>query len=113
MALEATFRDLSVCLHHLHDALNALQVTLGDKPPDGESALADGVETAVLDMMGNAPRSAEGGAGCAQGRGASRGSGSSAARTDDLPAALSPDRAAVCRRSDVVRQAERIGPPGQ
>jgi hypothetical protein len=52
VALEATFRDLSVCLHHLHDALDALQVTLGDKPIDGESALADGVETAVLDMMG-------------------------------------------------------------
>ena len=52
MALEATFRDLSLCLHHLHDALNALQVTLGDKPPDDESALADGVETVVLDVMG-------------------------------------------------------------
>ncbi len=52
MALEKTFRDLSVCLHHLHDALNALQVTLGDKPPDDESALADGVETVVLDLMG-------------------------------------------------------------
>ncbi|MGA8273714.1 MAG: hypothetical protein WB919_19280 [Candidatus Sulfotelmatobacter sp.] len=52
MALEATFRELSVCLHHLHDALNALQVTMGDKPPDDESALADGVETVVLDMMG-------------------------------------------------------------
>jgi hypothetical protein len=52
VALEATFRDLSVCLHHLHDALNALQVTLGDKPPDDESALADWVETAVLDVIG-------------------------------------------------------------
>jgi hypothetical protein len=52
VALEATFRELSVCLHHLHDALNELQVTLGDKPPDDESALADGVETTVLDMMG-------------------------------------------------------------
>lgn len=52
MALEPTFRDLSVCLHHLHDTLNELQVTLGDKPPDDESALADGVETVVLDMMG-------------------------------------------------------------
>lgn len=51
MALEATFRGLSVCLHHLYDALNELQVTLGDKPTD-ESALADGFETAVLDMMG-------------------------------------------------------------
>jgi len=52
VALEATFRSLSVCLHHLHDALNALQVTLGDKPLDDESALADGVETVVLDLMG-------------------------------------------------------------
>lgn len=52
MALEATFRDLSVCLRHLHDSLNELQVTLGDKPPDEESALADGMETAVLDIMG-------------------------------------------------------------
>ena len=52
VALEATFRDLSVCLHRLHDALNALQVTLGDKPPDDESAMADWVETAVLDVIG-------------------------------------------------------------
>jgi hypothetical protein len=52
VALEVTFRDLSVCLHRLHDALNALQVTLGDKPADDESALADGVETVVLDLMG-------------------------------------------------------------
>lgn len=51
MALEATFRELSVCLHHLHEAVNELQVTLGDKPSD-ESALADGVETAVLDLAG-------------------------------------------------------------
>jgi hypothetical protein len=52
VALEATFRDLSVSLHHLHDALNALQITLGDKPPDDESAVADGLEGAVLDLMG-------------------------------------------------------------
>jgi hypothetical protein len=52
VALEATFRRLSVCLRHLHDSLNELQVTLGDKPIDDESALADGVETTVLDMMG-------------------------------------------------------------
>lgn len=52
MALEATFRSLSVCLHHLHDALNELQATLGDKPLDDESALADGLETTVLDLMG-------------------------------------------------------------
>ena len=52
MALEAAFRDLSVRLHHLHDALNALQVKLGDKPIDDEPALADGLETAVLDILG-------------------------------------------------------------
>ena len=52
MALGATFRGLSVCLHHLHDALNAHLVTLGDKTPADDSALADGAETVVLDMMG-------------------------------------------------------------
>jgi hypothetical protein len=52
MALEATFQDLSVCLHRLHDSLNELQVTVGDKPPVHESAMADGLETVVLDMMG-------------------------------------------------------------
>ena len=52
MALEATFRGLSICLHQLHDALNDLQVTLGDKPLDDESAMADGLETTVLDLMG-------------------------------------------------------------
>lgn len=52
MALEATFRELSESLHYLHDALNDLQITLGDKPPGSESALADGVETLVLDLMG-------------------------------------------------------------
>jgi hypothetical protein len=52
MALEATFRQLSVSLHKLHDALNGLHVTVGDKPQDGEAALADGLENALLDMMG-------------------------------------------------------------
>ena len=75
MALEATFRDLTVCLHHLHDALNALQVTLGDKPEDDESALADGVETVVLDLMGHIARGAKSGAERAQGGGSSGGSG--------------------------------------
>lgn len=52
MALEPTFRGLSFCLHQLQDALNELHVTLGDKPPDDESAMADGLESAVLDLMG-------------------------------------------------------------
>lgn len=52
MTLEATFRQLAVSLHQLHEALNALQVTVGDKPPDDEAALADGLESAVLAMRG-------------------------------------------------------------
>ena len=52
MALEATFRQLSLALHKLYDALSALQVTVGDKPPNDEVALADGLENTVLDMMG-------------------------------------------------------------
>jgi hypothetical protein len=52
MAMEATFRELSVGLNKLHDALNEILVTLGDKPADEESALADGLETTVLDTIG-------------------------------------------------------------
>lgn len=51
MALEATFRQLTVSLHQLHDGLNALHLTMGDTPND-ESALADGFESAVDDMIG-------------------------------------------------------------
>jgi hypothetical protein len=52
VALEATFRELQVSLHKLHDALNTLQVGLGDKPLNDEAALADGLENTVLDAMG-------------------------------------------------------------
>ena len=52
MALESTFRNLSVSLDLLHEALNTLHVTLGDKPPDLELALVDGLENALLDTMG-------------------------------------------------------------
>jgi hypothetical protein len=52
MALEATFRNLSVSLDMLHEALNTLHVILGDKPPDEDLALVDGMENALLDMMG-------------------------------------------------------------
>jgi hypothetical protein len=52
MALEATFRELSVSLDMLHDALNTLHVMLGDKPQDHELALVDGLENALLDTMG-------------------------------------------------------------
>src|SRR5882724_1775270 len=52
MALEATFRNLSASLDMLHEALNTLHLTLGDKPPDEDLALVDGMENALLDMMG-------------------------------------------------------------
>lgn len=52
MALETIFRQLSLALHKLYDALGALQVTVGDTPPNDEVALADGLENTVLDMMG-------------------------------------------------------------
>lgn len=52
MALEATFRQLSVALHKLDDELSALQATVGDTPPNDEAALADALENTVLDVMG-------------------------------------------------------------
>lgn len=51
MGLEATFRQLAVALHKLRDTFEALQVTLGDTPPNDEIALADALENKVLDMM--------------------------------------------------------------
>jgi hypothetical protein len=52
MALEATFRQLSLALHKLDDAFSALQVTVGDTPPNDETALGDALENTVLDIMG-------------------------------------------------------------
>jgi hypothetical protein len=52
MALEATFRNLSMSLDMLHEALNTLHVTLGDKPPDQDLALVDGLENVLLDTLG-------------------------------------------------------------
>ncbi len=53
MALEATFRDLLLGLHKLHDSVKALEVTAGDKPDDRSSALADGLGDEVLEMLGS------------------------------------------------------------
>lgn len=52
MALEAIFRGLSKQLHRLHDALHALNVTVGDQPENDAAALADGLDNAVLDLIG-------------------------------------------------------------
>ena len=53
MALEATFRELSIQLRKLSDTLLALRLTVGeDKPLKGEAALVDSLEDAILDLMG-------------------------------------------------------------
>lgn len=52
MALEVTFRNLSVSVDMLHDALNTLHVMLGDKPVGPELAVIDGLENALLDTLG-------------------------------------------------------------
>jgi hypothetical protein len=52
VALETTFRALSTHLHKLNDALDDLNLMLGDKPVHVGSALADGMEASVLDLMG-------------------------------------------------------------
>jgi hypothetical protein len=52
MALEATFRELSFSLRKLKDALIILQSAVGDKPPEGEAAVADDLEGGVLDVLG-------------------------------------------------------------
>jgi hypothetical protein len=51
MALEPIFRELSVSLHKLNDALQVLHLTVGDKPQHDEAALADYLESTVLDTM--------------------------------------------------------------
>jgi hypothetical protein len=51
MALEKTFRQLSLSLHKLEDALKALHATSGDTPND-VSVLADRLEETLLDMNG-------------------------------------------------------------
>ena len=52
MALEPVFRELSVSLHRLDDALKALHVTMGDKPTNGDIALVDNLENAIVDAIG-------------------------------------------------------------
>jgi len=52
MALETTFRTLSVQLRKLCDTLNAVLLTVGDRPPNRGTALADGLESKLLDLLG-------------------------------------------------------------
>jgi hypothetical protein len=52
MALEVTFRSLFVQLRKLCDTLNAVLLTVGDKPPNRGARLVDELENAVLDLLG-------------------------------------------------------------
>jgi len=52
MALEATFRALSVQLRKLCDLLNTVLLTVGDKPLDRGAVLADELENSLLDIVG-------------------------------------------------------------
>lgn len=52
MALEATFRTLTVQIRKLCDTLSAVLLTVGDKPTDRGAALVDGLENTLLDMLG-------------------------------------------------------------
>ncbi|HEX2327893.1 MAG TPA: hypothetical protein VHN74_04170 [Candidatus Angelobacter sp.] len=51
MALEQTFSQLEIALHKLYDAFEALQVNIGDTPPNDDIALADALENKMVDMM--------------------------------------------------------------
>lgn len=53
MALEATFRTLHLQIRKLNDTLNAVLLTVGDRPPNRGTALADGLENTILDLMGS------------------------------------------------------------
>jgi ElaB/YqjD/DUF883 family membrane-anchored ribosome-binding protein len=52
MALEATFRLLFVQIRKLCDTLNAILLTVGDKPTNRGAVLADELENTILDMLG-------------------------------------------------------------
>jgi hypothetical protein len=52
MALEATFRELTISLSKLRDVVNALQITLEDKPEHDEAAVADDLIDQTLELLG-------------------------------------------------------------
>jgi hypothetical protein len=52
MALEATFRTLFRQTRKLCDTLNAILLTVGDKPANRGAMLADQLENTVLDTLG-------------------------------------------------------------
>ena len=57
MALESTFRALFIQMRKLCDTLNAILLTVGDRPQKRGAALADDLENTVLDILGLAEAS--------------------------------------------------------
>jgi len=52
MALETTFRTLTIQIRKLCDTLSAVLLTVGDRPTDRGAALVDGLENTLLDLLG-------------------------------------------------------------
>lgn len=52
MPIEATFRELAASLQKLNDVVNALHITLEDKPQNDEAAVADDMTDQTLELLG-------------------------------------------------------------
>jgi hypothetical protein len=53
MALEATFRNLTTCLHEVDEVISALHVTM-EEPERGHAAVADDLAEKTLELVGMA-----------------------------------------------------------
>jgi hypothetical protein len=51
MALEATFRNLTTCLHKVIDMMNALHITM-EEPEPARAAVADDLSDKTLELVG-------------------------------------------------------------
>lgn len=52
MPIEVTFRELASSLQKLNDVVNALHITLEDKPQNDEAAVADDMTDKTLELLG-------------------------------------------------------------
>ena len=52
MTLEATFRQLTTSLQRVHDVVNALHITLEDKPQHDDAAVADDLSDKAMELLG-------------------------------------------------------------
>jgi len=93
MALEATFRTLFVQIRKLCDTLNAVLLTVGDRPPNRGAALVDAMENTLLDMLGTLQEAQT--------------SAKAAERAVATPMDLERARHALAKCQENVRQVER------